>query len=99
MPSGRTPTERRVLSSTPSRLAVSSVSGKSNTSLFSVSTRLYPFEVSCSRTSRKFIDGEPMNSATKRFVGRSYTSLGLPTCWSCPLSRIATRSPIVIASS
>ena len=46
-----------------------------------------------------FIGGLPMNRATNRLAGRSYTSCGGPTCWSRPSFMIAMRSPIVIAST
>ena len=37
------------------------------------------------RRSRKFIAGEPMNPATNRFAGRSYSSWGGAICCSTPL--------------
>jgi hypothetical protein len=40
-----------------------------------------------------------MKPATNRFFGRSYTSVGVPTCWSRPPYMIAIRSPMLIASS
>ena len=47
----------------------------------------------------KFIGGDPMKPATKRFAGLSYTSLGVPICCSAPSSRIATRCARVMAST
>jgi len=48
--------------------------------------------------STRFIAGEPMKPATKRFAGRSYSTCGRSTCWSRPLRMTQTRSPSVIAS-
>ena len=42
--------------------------------------------------------GDPMNPATNRFVGCSYSPRGEETCCSSPRRRTATRSPSVIAS-
>ena len=47
----------------------------------------------------KFIDGEPMNPATKTFTGWSYSSCGVPTCWRRPSRMTAMRSPMVMAST
>jgi hypothetical protein len=47
---------------------------------------------------RKFIGGEPMNPATKRLTGCSYSSRGEATCWIFPFRSTQTRSPSVIAS-
>ena len=46
-----------------------------------------------------FITGEPMKPATNRLRGRLNTSLGVPTCWITPRSRITMRSASVIAST
>ena len=48
---------------------------------------------------RRFIDGLPMKLATKRLTGWSSRTCGSSVCWSTPLRRTATRSPIVIAST
>ena len=49
---------------------------------------------------RRFIAGEPMKPATKEFFGLSYRLRGVSTCWRKPPSlRIATRWPIVMAST
>ena len=56
-----------------------------------------PFTRSTSATTR-FIAGDPMNSATNRLRGRSYSSFGSAICWSRPFRITTTRSPIVIAS-
>ena len=42
--------------------------------------------------------GDPMNPATNRLTGFSYSVWGVSTCWSTPLRMTATRSPIVMAS-
>src|SRR5438094_511315 len=46
----------------------------------------------------RFIAGDPMNPATKRLAGRSYSSCGPATCCRTPCFRTATRCPRVIAS-
>ena len=50
-------------------------------------------------TSVKFIDGLPMNPATKRLIGVSYSTCGVPTCCIKPSFMTAIREPIVIAST
>src|SRR5262245_52012929 len=47
----------------------------------------------------KFMGGEPMNPATNRLTGWSYSSRGVCTCCSTPLRSTATRSPSVMAST
>jgi hypothetical protein len=47
----------------------------------------------------KFMLGEPMNPATKRFAGSRYSASGVPTCCRRPLSMTAIRSPSVMAST
>ena len=49
--------------------------------------------------STTFIDGEPMNAATKRFVGSSNSRCGVSHCCSTPSRSTATRWPSVIAST
>ena len=49
-------------------------------------------------TGRKFIAGEPMKPATKRFAGSSYSCSGLPICATWPAFITTMRSAIVIAS-
>ena len=51
-----------------------------------------------SSATTRFIAGEPMNSATKRLRGLSYSTCGVSTCCSKPFRITAQRSPIVIAS-
>ena len=46
-----------------------------------------------------FIGGVPMNWATNRFAGVSYTSRGVPTCWRRPAAMTAMRVAIVMAST
>jgi hypothetical protein len=46
----------------------------------------------------KFIAGEPMKPATKRFVGLANSSSGGATCWRSPFFITATSVPIVMAS-
>ena len=45
------------------------------------------------------IAGVPMNWATKVFAGFSYTSRGVPNCWSFPSSMTPILPPMVIAST
>ncbi len=40
-----------------------------------------------------------MKPATKRLLGCSYSSLGVPTCWSTPSLITAMRSAMVMAST
>ena len=47
---------------------------------------------------RKFMGGDPMNPATNRFAGSSYSSRGEAHCCSSPRFSTATRSPRVMAS-
>ena len=54
---------------------------------------------SVSVASYRFMAGEPMNAATNRLSGRSYSTCGWSTCCSTPARMTATRSPIVIAST
>src|SRR5205085_1043970 len=49
--------------------------------------------------STRFIAGEPMNAATKRFAGDRYRFCGESTCWIRPSRITATRWPRVIAST
>ena len=44
-------------------------------------------------TSRKFIDGEPMNPATNWLMGFSYSSAGAATCWILPSFILQYRVP------
>ncbi len=46
----------------------------------------------------RFMAGEPMKPATNTFLGESYISRGVPTCWRRPSLRTAMRSPMVSAS-
>ena len=50
------------------------------------------------RAGRKFMGGDPMNPATNRLTGCSYSSRGLAHCCRTPFFRTATRSPRVMAS-
>ena len=61
-----------------------------------------PGPLSCpsvTSASTKFIAGLPMNPATNRFAGWSYSCWGVPTCISRPSLITAMRDPIVIAST
>jgi hypothetical protein len=49
--------------------------------------------------SRKFICGEPMKPATKRFAGALYSSIGVPICSIRPPFITTIRSASVIAST
>ena len=49
--------------------------------------------------STTFIDGEPMNAATKRFAGIVEERCGVSHCCSTPSRSTATRWPSVIAST
>jgi len=40
---------------------------------------------------KRFMAGEPMKPATKRFSGLSYNPCGLAHCWGTPALRTATR--------
>ena len=48
---------------------------------------------------QKFIEGEPMNPATKTFAGRSYRVRGVSHCCRRASFNTATRCPSVIASA
>jgi hypothetical protein len=48
--------------------------------------------------STRFIDGEPMNAATKTFRGCRYSTCGSSNWTMCPSRMTATRWPSVMAS-
>jgi hypothetical protein len=50
------------------------------------------------RPDRKFMRGDPMNPATKRFAGWLYNRSGEPACSTLPARNTTMRSAIVIAS-
>ena len=52
-----------------------------------------------SARSTTFICGVPMNCATKRLAGRSYSASGEPTCSMAPSRSTTTWSASVIAST
>ncbi len=89
--SGRTPT---VTVRSPASAAAATASRETGTTL---SPNFTPPSVI--GTSTRFIAGEPMKPATKRFAGRSYMLRGVSTCCSRPSLRTATRSPMVMAST
>ena len=66
---------------------------------------LYPAKVTTGPSSRvssavtKFIAGDPMKPATKRFTGDSNSCCGVSTCWSRPSRMTQTRWPSVMAST
>jgi hypothetical protein len=49
--------------------------------------------------SNVFIGGVPMNWATNRLPGASYTAWGVPTCCRRPSDMMAMRSAMVMAST
>ena len=49
--------------------------------------------------SKKFIAGEPIKPATKRFLGLVYNSIGVPTCSTIPSFNTTILSAKVMAST